>query len=342
MVKHEGHLDDVIRVRQIFSDLDECQLKIGFDTYTAFYPFSELAPMKGQDVNYVLRKDIVNGKETLVITEITELSLVHTVEANKGVKLCPLNEARGVCNFDSASSQVGQYYPGSIVMVTDFKYKQSNKAKWVDLTCLDKKSKAINLRIFDSTLDAAEAEIRYKDWLGKYIRANIKYTNFGFQSEEVPTLLNISTAVSPSVALAKAIVMDELKQFPDVEDLLRKVRYVEVLERTIAPEPGWALVEIATLLNLINNIDNITVGTDIGLMKKAALLSKLHVIPTKHKYTDEVKAMLMIRQSTTLGSDDRLLPLIMHTEPLTETEAVYKIIRETADSLNSVRYMYGG
>ena len=342
MTKHQGHLDDVIRVRSVYADLDQCELKIGFDTYTAFYPYSELLELKGQDVTYILRKDIVNGLETLVITEITQLAVVQTVAENKGVKLCPVNESRGVCNFNAAMAQVGQFYPKSIAMVTDFEHRTSAKAKWVELTCLDKKSKVFNLRIFDSSVDAVEAENIYREYVGKYIRTDIKYTNYGFQSDKQPELLSISTAISPSVALAKAIVVEELRQLPDVQELTDKLQYVEKLEKIVFPEPGWALVRIATLLNLINNVDNVISGADISMMKKAAILSQLHALPSKHKYTDEVKTVLFLRQSTKLGNDDLLLSLMMGISPENETEAVYKVIKETAENLIEVRYFYGG
>ena len=342
MTKHQGHLDDVIRVRSVYTDLDQCELKIGFDTYTAFYPYAELLELKGQDVTYVLRKDIVNGIETLVITEITQLAVVQTVAENKGVKLCPVNESRGVCNFNAASAQVGQYYPKSVAMVTDYEHRTSSKAKWVELTCLDKKSKVFNLRIFDSAVDAAEAKNVYEPYIGKYIRADIKYTNYGFQSERQPELLSISTAVSPSVALAKAIVEGEMEQLPDVNELCTKLNYISKLEKIVFPEPGWALVRIATLLNLINSVDNVISGADITMMKKAAILSQLHALPSKHKYTDEVKTILFLRQSGTLGTDDLLLSLMMGINPENETEAVYKVIKETAENLIEVRYFYGG
>lgn len=341
MVRHEGHVDKVSCVKKIYSDLDQCEVRIGFDTYTAFYPFSELQELQDKDVSYVLRKDIVDGKDALVITEITLLAVVQTVKENSGVKLCPVNESRGVCNFNAATAQVHSTYPHSIVMVTSFKHGSSSKSKWVDLACLDKKSKAINLRVFDSTVDAQEAEAIYKDYVGKYIRADIRYTPYGFQCDQ-PELLNISTAVSPSVALAKAIVMEEMKAFPDIVELDGKIQYISKLETLIAPEPGWALVRIATLLNLINNVDNIIVGADIDLMKKAALLSQLHAMPTKHEYTDEVKTILFLRNSAKLGTDDNLLQLMMGITPDTETAAVYDVIRNTAEGLNEVRYFYGG
>ena len=85
MVRHEGHLDEVVRVRSIYKDLDQCEVHIGFDVYTAFYPYEELAELRDKDVSYVLRKDLVNGVETLVITEITMLSVVQTVKENTGV-----------------------------------------------------------------------------------------------------------------------------------------------------------------------------------------------------------------------------------------------------------------
>lgn len=341
MVRHEGHVDKVSRVKKIYSDLDQCEVQIGFDTYTAFYPFSELQEMQGKDVTYILRRDIVDGKEALVITEITVHELVHTVQENSGVKLCPVNEARGVCNFNSTTAQVGQFYPHSIVMVTGYKHHSSDKSKWVDLTCLDKKSKVMTLRVFDASVDAIEADNIYREYIGKYMRADIKYTPYGFQCKD-PELLNINTAISPSVALAKAIVLEELKAFPDIVELSDKLQYIDKLEKIIAPEPGWALVKIATLLNLINNVDNIVTGVDVALMKKAALLSQLHVIPSKHEYTDDVKTILYLRSSATLGVDDNLLPLMMQVSPMTETQAVYKTIRDTAETLNDIRYLYGG
>ena len=252
-----------------------------------------------------------------------------------------MNDSRGVCNFNAATAQVGQFYPKSIVMVTGFKYGSSNKAKWVDLTCLDKKSKVLNLRVFDATVDATEASNIYSDYIGKYIRADIKYTNYGFQSE-LPELLPLSTAISPSVALAKSIVLEEIKSFPAIVDFVEKTQYIDKLEKIIAPEPGWSLVRIATLLNLINNVDNLVSGIDVNLMKKAAILSQLFMLPTKHKYADDVKTVLLLRQLPELGTDDELLSIMMNTEESTETEAVYKVIRDTAERIIDVRYLYGG
>ena len=341
MVRQTGTVDSVTLVRKIYTDLDQCEVRVGFDTYTAFYPFEELSALQGKDVSYVLRKDMVNGVEVLVITEITLLAVVNTVQSTENVKLCPLNDARGVCTFDAAAAQIGQYYPGSIVMVTDFAFGSSKKAKWVDLTCIDKKSKVMYLRVFDATLDARETENVYSKYAGAYIKANIKYTNYGFQSE-VPELMGIPTSISPSVALAKAIIEEEIQRDVDLKALCDKLQYVNKLEVLVTPEPGWSLVKIATRLNIINNIDNLISGADIKLMKKAAILSQLHLLPTKYKYTDDVKSVLLLKQSPTLGADNKLLNLVIGGPIEDETDATYKLVNEMAEKLNDIRYMYGG
>ena len=341
MVRQKGTVESVTLIRKIYTDLDQCEVRIGFDTYTAFYSFAELQELQGKDVSYVLRKDIVNGLEVLVITEITLLAAVNVVERTENVKLCPLNDARGVCNFDAASAQIGSMYPGSIVMVTDFQFKSSKRAKWVDFTCIDRKSKVMYLRLFDATLDAKEAENEFSSYVGKYIKADIKYTNFGFQTEKT-TVLEIATSISPSVALAKAIVEEEIKKDVELQALCDKLQYINKLEVLVTPEPGWSLVKIATRLNLIYNIENLISGADIEIMKKAAILSQLHLLPTKFKYTDDVKSVLLLKQSQALGADNKLLNLVTGGPIEDETDATYKLVSETADKLNEIRYMYGG
>ena len=342
MVKRRGTVDKVTLVRQIYKDLDQCELTIGFDTYTAFYPYSELEGFQGKEVSFVLRPDLVNGLEVLVITEITLMSVVNTVESVNNVKLCPLNDARGVCNFDSASAQVGNFYPGSIVMVTDFSFGSSKKAKWIDLTCIDKKSKVMYLRIFDATIDAEEAERTCAPLVGKYVKADIQYTTYGFQTKEEIRPLDIPTTASPSVALAKAIVEAEMEKYPDVKALCETLQYISKLEVLVTPEPGWSLVKIATLLNIINNVDNLITGADIDLMKKAAILSQLHLLPTKYKYDDNVKTVLLLKRSAELGSNNKIISLLSSEYVEDETDATYKAIKRMADELNDIRYFYGG
>lgn len=341
MVKRKGTVDKVTLIRNIYTDLDECELTIGFDTYKAFYPYSDLEGFQGKEVSFVSRPDVVNGLYVLVITEITLLSVVNTVESVNNVKLCPLNDARGVCNFDSSSAQVGNHYPGAIVMVTEYSYGSSKRAKWVDLTCIDMKSKVMYLRIFDATIDAQEAERTCAPLVGKYIKTDIQYTTYGFQTKEV-NKLDIPTSISPSVALAKAIVEEEIKKYPDVAELCDVLQYIPKLEVLISPEPGWSLVKIATLLNIINNVDNLITGADIDLMKKAAILSQLHMLPTKYKYDDDVKTIVLLKRSATLGTNNKIIALLSSKFVEDETDAVYKAIKRMADELNDIRYLYGG
>ena len=338
MIRHEGHVDKVIRVAGIYADLDECQVQIGFDTYTAFYPYAELLQLQDQDVVYVLRKDIVHGVETLVITEITLLNVVNTVERTDNVKLCPINDNRGVCNFDYAGVALGNFYPGSIVFVTGYKYNSSAKSKWVDLQCLDKHSKMCSIRIFNSTVDKVEADNLYKDFINRYVKADIRCTAYGLQTAAVE-IVPIDAVVSPSIAVAKAIVMEELKKHQDVQELSDKLDYFGKLERIVNPEPGWSIVKIATLLNVINSFDNIVSGLDMELLRKAALLSELKVLPTNHPYTDEVKTILMLRGVSALGSNDDLLILLGTNTKETELQAAYRIAVDTVNKLIDLRYM---
>ena len=329
MKRRSGKILKITLVRHIQEDLDQCEVEFENMAVFAFYPYAELNVFAGKEVEYVLRKDMVEGSIALVISEITIVDAIHTVEAsNSKVKLIT-DSKRVMSTFDSKAVVVGNFYLREKFIILSCEHRSSQRAKWVDFTCVDKNSKTFYLRMFSD--DNPEYYCK------KLVSADIHATKYGLQTERINSY-DQPLETSPEVALSMRLAQEYIENDNELLEFTKKVDYLKKLSEVVDYEIGIPVVRIAVMLLNFEAADNYMSGYDKTTLIRGIILSQLHRLPSAHTYTDDVKAILFLRQSKVLGVDDALIALLTGMDDGSSTCRIYSAIKAYSDKMMEVRY----
>lgn len=267
-----GRVEDVSIINHVADSLDLCLLKIDFDEVYIFGDANDFMEYLGQNVEYTIRPDIINGEVKNVVCDLALMSTVQTVESIKNVKLIPGRIERTICNFKSRDMRMGEYYPACVALMSSYKMGSSSKAKWFDCILIDEESRQCEVRLF-SGKDSTELESILSAYVGSYVRFDAEYTRYGIQTKEIVSL-NYKVELSPEVVVAKEVLIDEIKKDEALALYENYTGLINILSARIDGEPGYMLVRMASEIYMINAIDSISADLDIRAMKRAVFCSR--------------------------------------------------------------------
>lgn len=279
----EGIIESISLEETYSPKFDRCIVCMDdFSSYTIFGDYKELLVYLEKEVEFEVRKDIINGVITEVISTIAIKDIVQVVEDKESItdidlpSLIPYDANNiNVITFDKNTLRKDDVALAQIILVCDCNSGKSKVAKWKDFTCLDKNSQVFNLRLFtnDNNIDNFSKEV-----IGKYVMVDIKNTPYGFQ------VFNEMSIYEHEIQLPKEVViaLDKLKKIADsdleLKEYIRKYDLFDKLKNTIYFEPGYHLVEMMAECILIDAMCHIFGSYDRKLLRRMVFASRGYLL----------------------------------------------------------------
>ena len=355
-----GKVESVTLVKHISEGLDQCKVRIDFDELIIFDKYADLLKFIGEQVQYSVRQDIVDGQITTVIVNIVDKFTVQILDKVENIRLLPgTGFERAVCTCDIDSLRYGDKEFGVIALLTEIQTRQSDKAKWIDCRMVDKNSKVFTLRIFTSGMNTEVDPVEIAESLiGKYVKFDILSTAYGYQTKEI-TYVDIPVVVAPEVEIAYTVLMRNLESDKELNSYVNMFNLLNVLKDLMSGDIGYELVYMAAELSIIESIQNISSSYDIRALKRAVYVSRGYLLPCNTRFSKPILNFNKLVR-TNLKLDKELLLIIdpVSIEEASSTKKLYYFIRDFVKKLvderrglseetnswnvDSVRTMFGG
>lgn len=333
-----GKVEKITRIENVGQSLDLCEIQIDFDVLKIFYDYSELMDYLNFEVQYTVRKDVVKGVPDLVVCELAKLVNIQTVKSAENIRLIPEGTNRTVCNFDVTEARYGIFYPGIVAIASGYTIGSSMKARWFDITMVDKNSRLFEVRKFEPEGELEIVEARYKAIVGHYVTFDMESTKYGYQTKDITTLPQ-EVEMSPEVVVARAVLEEVIRADEGIAKYVRAHDMLNVLERHVDGEPGYALVRMASELYMINAIENISTDMDIPVMRRAVFCSRGYLLPHKTEWSTALLNNSKLMIVPELKADRELLLIIdpLAKEIASPTKAMYVKIRGLVNDIIDIR-----
>ena len=327
-----GTVSKIDKVRTEEPGLDYCLVRIGFNEYAIFYDFNDLAPFLNKEVLYSTRFDKVNGLVKEVITEIALVTEVVEVKGNvPNAALIPFNVERPVCNFNIKDIAFREYRAGCIGILVKADECSSSKANWFDCKVLDAYSHEFDLRIFLSKEDIQKTDM--SRLIGQYIQFDIEMTQYGYQTKDI-TGLDQEVTASPEIAVAKLRVMEYLQTDQVMREFFNRKGLEGVFDGYVDTEPGYLWVRIASELEMLRFIENVTTGVDMQVARRATIITKLFALPHKQDWSDKmIIAFKVVSEKELMASEDMLYIVNDDPKQTSVTKQIYYTVKNTVDTI---------
>lgn len=334
----QGKVSNISVIQHLKDNLDLCEIQIDFDNLKIFYDANELMQFIGQDVEYTVRPDMVNGKLDNVICELAVLSTIQTVASTDNVKLIPEGNKRTMCNIESRAIRFGDFYPNCVALMSGFELGSSNKSKWFDCKMIDKVSKEFSVRLFATNVDYDRMVEVLSALKGGYVTFDLESTKYGYQTKEIIGLPN-TVEESPEVVVAKEIIRNLIMSDSALQDYDRRYNVMENLAGLIDGEPGYVFVRMASELYMINAIDNISTDLDIRSMKRAVICSRGYLLPHKANWSRPFLNLNRAMSIPSLKEDSELMFMmdVLSEEESSETKLTYIKVKGLVNDIIDIR-----
>ena len=334
----QGKVEKITFIKNIGESLDLCEILIDFDLLKIFYSYNELLRFMDEQVLYTIRPDVVDGQVVNVICELAMLSTIQTVKSTDNIKLVPEGTNRTVCNLDSKSLRLGQYYPNVVAIMSKYVFGSSAKAKWFDCTLIDMCSREFVVKLFSSGSTIEEMEQALKPMIGHYVNFDMEYTRYGFRTDEfVPLPQNVEE--SPEVIVAKEVIQGLINGDEALVEYNNRFNFMSTMSSVIDGEPGYTLVRMASELYMINAIDNISVELDIKAMKRAVICSRGYLLPHNTEWSKPMLNTTKLMQIPALKADKELMLMmdVLSAEEPSPTKLTYIELRGLVNNIIKIR-----
>lgn len=310
-----GRVESVTLIENIGKKLDYCSIQIDFDDIKIFGAYAELLGYVGKLVQYDIRRDIYKNEPITVVANIANMYTVQTVDKSTGIRITPVNsEERAECNFDIRSLKYNDTDRECIGFLAGYSTGSSSKTTWVDCTVIDRVGKSFSLRIFvKNVTNKGDSESIIKGLVGRYIKFNIQYTKYGYQSDCIE-LHNVPVVVPPEVETATNILLDVLSSDEDLAKYVEQYDFINYLKGVIDYEIGYHLVRIAAELSVIDVLENITTIYGKRVLYRLAIASRGYLLKSARQYSRPVLNINKVLRSPLRNDTELMLCLDPYAE----------------------------
>lgn len=305
-------------------------MTIGIDTYYIFGDYNYYLPYVGKDVMFSVRNEVINGKVEPVIVTLAERTVIQTLDKEKlDVRLIPKDTTRAVCNFSIDDLRMGDIEIACICYLSSYELGSSNKAKWVDLSLIDKNSKLFNVKLFNNSLEEGFESV-LDDLIGRYVSLDIRLTRYGYQTDGIEVVEH-AVVEPPEVTVAYEYILNQVSKDEYLTKYVEATNLLDSLRDIIYYEKGYHLVEIASEMMLIEAIDGLTDDYDMQLLKRMAIATRGYLHPKyRDKYSIPVSNCI-VTSATELRKDTVLMDCIdSPSEKAKDIKQMYTMIRSMA------------
>jgi len=334
-----GKVESLTLIEHISEGLDFCKIRIDFDEINIFGNYNELLNYVNEYVQYSVRNDMYKGKPIIVIANVANLYTVQTLDKVEDIRLVPKDaDVRNVCNFDIKGLKYGDMERQCIGFLAEFELGSSNKTCWIDCTVVDERGKSFILRIFTKQVeDAVDAEAAISGMVGHYIKFNISFTKYGYQTQEIE-LYDTPVVLAPEVDTAVSIISNAIEGDSELTEYVTRYQFIEALQGVIDFELGYHLVRIASEIVMINMLDNISNMYSRRLLIRGSITSRGYLLPSKTKFSKPILNVTKVMR-TALRTDRDLLLLLdpMADEEVSPNSNIYRQISIFANAVMEER-----
>lgn len=281
-----GRVESLKLLSHIKAGLDYCLIRIDFDELRIFGQYNDLVQYVGKYVKYSTAEDMYQGEIFTRVAEFCIEQTVQTVDRVENVKLLPqcMGE-RSICNFSSLALRAGDSEINCTALLCGYEKGASSKAKWVDLSLVDRNAKMFGLRMFTGELlNNVDPELALEGMKGKYVRFNVSSTKYGLQTDRLE-VIDYPVVPPPEVAVAISQIEQHVGGDEQLCEYMRAYQYIETLKNIIYGEPGYHLVELASELYMIDTLGDIACEYDCKLLQRAAVTSRGYLLPSKNQFS---------------------------------------------------------
>lgn len=334
----QGTVEKVTFLEKFDDGLDYCEMVIDFDTVKIFGDSTEFVKFIGKEVMYTQRPDVIHGKKEMVVYDLAVVSNIQTVEKSDNIKLIPEGTKRTICTVDISTLRFGDFYPGSVALMSGFQLGSSAKAKWFDCKFIDMNSKEFIVRLFTTNTSVEEMTSLLNSCISKYVTFDLEFTKYGYQTKELIPLPN-EVEESPEVIVARAVLQNLINSDAGLQSYNQRYDFLNNISSVIDGEPGYHLVRMASELYMINAIENISTGLDICAMKRAIICSRGYLLPKKIAWSRPMLNVNKVILVPELKTDVELM-LILDTlseQESSDTKLMYIRIKGLVQDIINIR-----
>lgn len=288
---------EVLEVR--FEDYEDCIIYGSKD---------EFIECLGKYVEVTFRYEIIGGKETKVVNNMSVLSQVNVLTVDKDFKLFLENVPNNKCTVNFSKMKNNSSLPCAVMYCTNIELEASQRTEWATLTVLDSEYKLSKLRLF-----------RPKDFVtsfvGNYIQADIVLNKYGFKTDEIKLREDLGGNINPlndiSIQYIKNTFAEDTVMIKFLEDshlLTNLLKYNPEGEIMM----GMELVRIAKELSIAQSLVNITKDINIKLLLRLIVLRRLYTLTenTDRIMDKNLKNVLAMSSYPNLISDSDLVNVV--------------------------------
>ncbi|MCM1440605.1 MAG: hypothetical protein NC131_15620 [Roseburia sp.] len=254
----------IVKLEEITPDTDMLLVTIDDDVQAYMvYNYAQCLQFVNQDVIVSYRKDVYKGKIENFINTLTIPVKVTALDRDDNIKLF-VKQHDNNSNCCLSDIKEGESFVKAILYCVESQYESSVKAVWLTLTVRDKAGRVAKLRLFD--YDSRDA-----NYSGMYIRANIKRTKYGFNTDMIEPV-DIEFSPNPEIEISKKFIQITFLDDNYIKGVLASTKLLERMETFVDVEMGFALVRLAVELDILEELKNVLDDVDFKAISYALVM----------------------------------------------------------------------
>lgn len=320
----------IVKLEEITQDTDMMLVTIDDDVKAYMvYNYAQCLQFVGQEVVVSYRKDIYKGKVETFINTLTIPVKVSAIDREDNIKLF-VKQKDNNSNCCLADIKEGESMVRAVLYCVESMYESSVKAVWLTLVVRDRAGRVAKLRLFDyDTRDA--------NYSGMYIRANIKRTKYGFNTDMIEPV-DIEFTPNPEITIAKQFIQTNFLDDSYMKGMLASTKLLERMETFVDVEMGLALLRLAVELDILEELKNVLDDVNFKAITYAIVMRYGYIAKQGlKKFSSRLKSTTFALQQN-MPNDVATLVLMILDEDSPEVEMipekrVYSSILALADSV---------
>ena len=253
-------------------------LKLTFEDREAYMlgSFNETSLFIGEDVAVEFDDGLYKGNIVTFVYSFGRIAHVKELSAVESPKLYTdfTDNSCTVCFSDIDDNAI---IPNATVYCLAQNIRSSIRAVWGELSVRDMKGKVASVRIFNIS------EFEY-DFTNSYVKLTLsKSPTYGFSSESVSVAPGFAKA-NPEVMIAYDYINKSILDNTTLRKVLEETSLLDRLKEYNHIEVGYELMSIASELEILKAVSNITPNIDYAILQSAIIMSRAFVTSLERTY----------------------------------------------------------
>ena len=320
----------ITKLEELSADTDIMRVVIDNDVEAyMIYNYAQSLQFVNQEVVVSYRKDVYKGKVETFINTLTIPVKVTALSREDNIKLF-VQQRDNNSNCCLGDIREGESMVKAVLYCIESKYESSVKAVWLTLKVRDRAGRVAFLRLFD--YDSRDA-----NYSGMYIRANIKRTKYGFNTDMIEPV-DVEFSPNPEIDIAVKYIQTYFLDDAYMKGVMASSKLLERMREYVDVELGYSLVRMAVELDILDELKNILDEVNFKALGYAIVMRYGFIAKSGLKqFSPRLKSVTFALQHN-LPGDVVTTVLMILDEDSTDVQAipeknVYNNILSLADSI---------